>query len=160
MGPEIRIREIDSSHIAGLIQIAEDTNLNRWTAAHYLDELKNTDAIMLRLESLENETVGFIVGRIVPSLDNEAAADAEIYNIGIDPRFQRMGCGQTLIEAFMTACRKRHVEKVWLEVRVSNEPARRIYEKNGFRAVSTRKAFYTDPTEDGVLMRCDIGRPT
>lgn len=156
MVSEMRIHQIDSSHIGDLIRIADATNLNPWTAAHYLDEIKNPDGIMFRLESENSETAGFIVGRIVPSMDGGPAEDAEIYNIGVALHFQRQGFGQALINRFFTACRPRKVRNVWLEVRVSNNAARQLYGKNGFITVATRKGFYADPHEDGLLMKCEL----
>jgi ribosomal-protein-alanine N-acetyltransferase len=151
-----RIRRIETSHIADLIRIAEATNLNQWTAAHYLDELKNSQSIMLRVESDVNATLGFIVGRLVPATDSNIAVDAEIYNIGVDPGRQRTGCGRALVDEFFRICRERIVRSVWLEVRENNAAAIALYKKFGFAAVTIRKDFYRDPRENGILMRCDL----
>lgn len=147
-----RIRSVETSHLGDLIRIAEETNLNRWTAQHYLEELKSTASIMYRLESVDNETIGFIVGRTVASNDDEASVDAEIYNIGVDPKFQRRGHGQVLLTAFLDACRELNVQKIWLEVRENNAPAVGLYATNGFIPVTIRKDFYSDPRENGILM--------
>jgi ribosomal-protein-alanine N-acetyltransferase len=46
-----------------------------------------------------------------------------------------------------------------LEVRVSNDPARRLYEKLGFQAVGRRPRYYQDNLEDAILMtRSDLGQ--
>ena len=39
-----------------------------------------------------------------------------------------------------------------LEVRISNEPAKRLYEKYGFRPVGLRRGYYSDNREDALLM--------
>ena len=44
---------------------------------------------------------------------------------------------------------------VTLEVRVSNLPAQRLYEKYGFRHVGVRKKYYTDNNEDAATMTTD-----
>lgn len=147
-----RIRSVETSHLGDLIRIAEETNLNRWTAQHYLEELKSPTSIMFRLESVDNETIGFIVGRTVASNDDDEAVDAEIYNVGVDPKFQRLGYGQTLLTAFLDACRERKVLKIWLEVRETNAPAVGLYARNDFIPVTIRKDFYADPRENGILM--------
>ncbi len=152
----VRVRPIDSSHIGDLIRIAEETNLNRWTAAHYVDELKNEQAIMLRLETATNKTVAFIVGRIVPAVDDDLAVDADIYNIGVEPRHQRRGFGQMLFDSLLDTCREKHVRRIWLEVRETNFPAIGFYERNGFLAITVRNDFYANPRENGVVMRCDL----
>ena len=147
-----RIRSIETSHIADLIRIADETNLNRWSAEAYLDELKNQHAIMLCLVSETNETRGFIVGRIVLAADDDFAVDAEIYNIGIEPSKQRNGFGQMLIDSFVAKCLTKNVRDIWLEVRESNTAAINIYQKNGFRRTAIRKDFYSDPRENAILM--------
>jgi [ribosomal protein S18]-alanine N-acetyltransferase len=146
-----RIRRIDASHIADLIRIAEETNLNRWTAQHYLDELKNPFAIMFRLEADDASTLGFIVGRIVAGRDDDSP-EAEIYNIGVSPQHQRSGFGQTLLDTFFEACQEKNVGNVWLEVRELNQPAVSLYLKNGFIAVTVRKDYYSEPRDNGILM--------
>jgi [ribosomal protein S18]-alanine N-acetyltransferase len=150
----LRIRPIEPPHISGLIRLGESTNLSPWTAQCYLDELKNPDAIMMRLVGEDNSTIGFVVGRFVPS--NQGDIDAEIYNIAVKPRHQRQGCGQRLFEAFIERCRDRNASNIWLEVRESNEKAIAFYSHNGFQRVQTRNHFYTDPREHGWLMRLDL----
>lgn len=151
-----RVRTIDSSHIGDLIRIADETDLSPWTAQSYLDEMKNPDAVLLRLESDDNQTVGFVVGRIILGGLIEARTDAEIYNIAVIEPLQKTGCGQRLLDAFLAACRGRSAVQVWLEVRESNAQAIRFYERNGFEATQTRNNFYHDPRENALLMRLDL----
>lgn len=125
----LRIRPVETSHIADLIRIAEETNLSHWSAQSYLDEMKNPDSVMLRLEAGNNSTIGFVVGRLVPAGVIEIVTDAEIYNIAISESEQRNGLGQLLIDAFTEACREKKVANIWLEVRESNYQAIAFYEK-------------------------------
>ena len=148
-----RIRPVEASHIADLIRIADETNLSAWTAQNYLDELQITDSIMLRLESAANDTIGFIVGRIVQGGTIETAIDAEIYNVAIVESEQKKGLGQRLFDAFVVKCRQIGVGNIWLEVRASNQKAIRFYEQNGFGHVQSRNNFYENPREHALLMK-------
>ena len=149
-----RIRAVEVANIGDLIRIGEETRLSPWTAQNYLDELKNDNAIMLRLVSDDdNAVIGFIVGRLVIGGDCEGTRDAEIYNIAVVELEQRKGCGQRLFEAFIAECRKKGVANVWLEVRESNTTAIRFYERNGFQRVQTRNHFYENPREHALLMK-------
>ena len=108
---------------------------------------------MLRLESGTNETVGFIVGRIVPGGIIEAEIDSEIYNVAIVESEQKKGRGQRLFDAFVVKCREIGVGNIWLEVRASNQKAIRFYEQNGFERVQSRNNFYENPREHALLMK-------
>ena len=144
---------MDASHVVDLIRIGEETELSPWSAQSYLDEMKNPDAIMLRMVNDDNANIGFVVGRLVLAGDTEPRSDAEIYNIAVVRPEQRRGCGQSLFEAFRNVCAVRGAANIWLEVRESNEPALRFYEKNGFERVQSRNHFYENPREHAILMR-------
>ncbi len=148
-----RIRPVETSHIADLIRIAEETNLSHWSAQSYLDEMKNPDSVMLRLDAGDNSTIGFVIGRFVPGGEIEIVTDAEIYNIALTENAQRKGFGQLLFDSFVAACRKRAAANIWLEVRESNNKAIAFYEKNGFERVQTRPSFYENPREHALLMK-------
>ena len=151
---ENTVRGIDTSHIAELIYIGDSVNLSPWTAESYLAELKNPNAIMLRLVSNENKTIGFVVGRYVMSGNDDT--DAEIYNIAVKENEQSKGNGQLLFNAFSSRCRERNVRTIWLEVRHSNQKAISFYKKNGFQTVQKRNHFYENPREHGWLMRLNL----
>jgi ribosomal protein S18 acetylase RimI-like enzyme len=108
------IGPIRASHIGDLISLAEETGLSPWTANNYLDELRNPRAIMLRLASDDNTTVGFIVGRLVAGSEGPRP-DAEIYNIAVWSDQQRKGHGQAMLDAFVSICRDHAVSSIWLE---------------------------------------------
>ncbi len=148
---ERRIREICAPHIGDLIRLGDAVDLSPWSAESYLAELKNPDAVMLRLISEANKTVGFVVGRLICT--EGEAADAEIYNIAVKEAEQRKGNGQLLFDAFAEKCRQRHVLNIWLEVRESNEKAIAFYMRNGFERVQRRSHFYDNPREHAWVMR-------
>ena len=149
-----RIRAVEVANIGELIRIGEETKLSPWTAQNYLDELKNDNAIMLRLISDDDNTlIGFVVGRLVLGGESEPTLDAEIYNIAVVELEQRKGCGQRLFDAFVDKCRDSGVANIWLEVRESNTKAIRFYERNGFCRVQTRNHFYENPREHAILMK-------
>lgn len=130
--------------------------MSPWSAQSYLDEIKNPDAILLRLVSSENEIIGFVVGRLVPGGNVEFRTDAEIYNIAVVSEHRNTGNGQLLLDEFLKISIERGAKNVWLEVRESNRSAIAFYRKNGFEQVQTRPNFYKDPRESALLMRLDL----
>ena len=79
------------------------------------------------------------------------AGELQIANVCVQPEFRRRGIADGLMAAFVAFAKEQKAEKIGLEVRASNEPARALYEKWGFKAVGLRRNFYKAPTEDAVL---------
>ena len=75
-------------------------------------------------------------------------------------RYYQCGCaqGQTkeelrfLMQSLIRLAAEREVTTIHLEVRVGNETAIRLYERMGFTGDGIRKAYYSDPVEDALLM--------
>ena len=83
--------------------------------------------------------------------------EANIVNVATHPDFRRRGCAGALIGKMEEFLASREVTDVYLEVRVSNTPARTLYEKLGFVAVGIRKNYYRFPAEDAVVMKKTLG---
>ena len=77
--------------------------------------------------------------------------EADITNVAVFPEARGRGIGEALLAALMSGAREDGAAVFYLEVRDSNVPARRLYEKQGFRIIGKRKDYYTEPTEDAVL---------
>lgn len=80
------------------------------------------------------------------------ADEGEIQRIAVDPVFRRRGVGRKLMEAMATFGRMKGVREVALEVRESNEGARKLYESYGFKQEAVRRGYYHNPTEDAIIM--------
>ena len=80
--------------------------------------------------------------------------EASLFNIAVDPAFQRRGLGRQLLQHLIEALIKRDVLTLWLEVRASNLPAIALYEQLGFNQVSRRPDYYPTASgrEDAILM--------
>lgn len=80
------------------------------------------------------------------------ADEGEIQRIAVNPESRRRGIGRKLMDAMMNYSRKRGVTAIALEVRESNVGARHLYDSYGFVQEAVRKAYYSSPTEDAVIM--------
>ena len=106
---------------------------------------------------LDNETSLFYVavedGQVVGYIGMSFVLDeGYIYNVAVKADCRKNGVGSALIQTLVTHCRKNNFAFLTLEVRESNAPARSLYEKFGFIKVGERKNYYSDPTENAVLM--------
>jgi ribosomal-protein-alanine N-acetyltransferase len=78
--------------------------------------------------------------------------EAHITTFAVDPAWRRQGIGETLLLALLELAIGRMAREATLEVRLSNLPARRLYEKFGFRPVGVRPRYYSDNNEDALIM--------
>jgi len=81
--------------------------------------------------------------------------EAHITTIAVREAFRRRGIGERLLIATIDLALEHHQEVVTLECRVSNWPARALYEKYGFRVVGIRPRYYSDNNEDALIMTTD-----
>lgn len=80
---------------------------------------------------------------------------ADIDNIAVTELYRNSGVGTALIKSLISLAEKKGVKKLFLEVRVSNSVAMRLYLKNGFVGVYARTRYYSDG-EDCLVMAREI----
>ena len=78
----------------------------------------------------------------------EISGETHIINMAVHPENRQQGTGKRLIEAVLN-----DKDVFFLEVRFSNIPAQKLYEKYGFKKVGIRKNYYEDNGEDAYIMR-------
>lgn len=78
--------------------------------------------------------------------------EGDITNVAVRRDRQKEGIGAFLMQSLIRLAAEREVTTIHLEVRVGNETAIRLYERMGFTGDGIRKAYYSDPVEDALLM--------
>ncbi len=96
---------------------------------------------------VDNQSIGYLEYSLIYDR-------IEIDNIKVDEEYQKQGIGTKLLAHLISLAIEYHVQNITLEVRVSNEVARHLYKKMGFREVALRKYYYGN--EDGILMEKNI----
>ena len=129
-----------------LHEITKEANKNHstWKVSSFQMEL--VDPNNFYLGYVENdELIGYIGSMHI--LD-----EASINNFGVLPIYKRKGIGTALMEELVHTCREKRIQKIFLEVRLSNQPAYLLYKKIGFEKIGYRKEYYVDPVEDAYLL--------
>jgi [ribosomal protein S18]-alanine N-acetyltransferase len=116
-----------------------------WTAEQY-KKLVGSGVVLVAEQAAEeaSELCGFVCA-------NAVAGEWEIENMVVAAEFLRRGIANELLRALIQRAENEAASAILLEVRESNLPARRLYEKNGFREVGRRRVYYRDPVEDAIL---------
>lgn len=83
-----------------------------------------------------------------------AAGESHILNLCVHPEFQNTGIGKEMLSHLLDIARQHRAEIVFLEVRPSNEIAKKLYGGAGFDEVGTRSNYYpaVKGREDALIM--------
>ena len=82
--------------------------------------------------------------------------EVQIANVAVHPDFRRKGIGEKLLQHLIDESKNSDMLLITLEVRKSNTPAIKLYEKCNFSEVGIRKNYYKNPTEDAILMNLTL----
>ena len=82
--------------------------------------------------------------------------ELQIMNLAVAPEHRRRGFGDALLADLATLVGPLGVSTMTLEVRRSNAPAIRLYERHGFQRVGVRQRYYSDNAEDALVMRLAV----
>lgn len=111
-------------------------------------DIKDTNPFSKRIEYVENnKSLGFLEYSVIYDR-------MEINNFKVLEEYQNKGIGTKLMSHLVSIAIIERVINITLEVRLSNEKARSLYKKFGFKEVALRKFYYGD--EDGILMEKQV----
>lgn len=89
----------------------------------------------------------------------EVADEVEVLTLGVAPPLRGRGLGRWLLRLGLRQAARRGVLTAFLEVRPSNQAARRLYAASGFVLDGRRTAYYREPPEDALILRCALHPP-
>ena len=138
----MNIVTMEERHLAALAEIEKACFHAPWSEKMLREELGK--GIFLAAEQ-DGVTAGYVGCQTV--LD-----EGYITNVAVSPDFRRQGIARALITALLDRAKISGLSFVTLEVRASNAPAIALYAGAGFAPVGERKNFYSNPTENAVLM--------
>jgi ribosomal-protein-alanine N-acetyltransferase len=110
-----------------------------------------------RLEVEQNKCARYFIARVDGRLAGYGGMwlvldEAHITNIAVHPEFRRKGLGRLILLTLMEEAARLGIERMTLEVRVSNTPAIRLYKALGFEEGGIRKGYYANNREDALIM--------
>ena len=91
-------------------------------------------------------------GKVVGYLGALCFDFAEIALIAVTPRYQRRGIARALLNEFINFAKGAGYDRIYLEVRTGNAPARALYEGAGFIYMGTRKKYYEDGSDAEIML--------
>ena len=141
---EIAIDDMKIEELTEIVSIETASFTTPWSETLFYNEIFKAIAVS-RVAKIDGKVVGHLCANVI--LD-----EGHILNLAVHPEFRGLGIASSLIKDMIDIMRDRNCRSVFLEVRISNEQARIMYQKLGFSLLGTRKNYYISPVEDAVIM--------
>lgn len=148
MNDMISFRPMTEADLDAVLKIEYAAFSHPWTRGIFLDALKSYECWLMFEGS---QQVGHGVIQVVFD-------EAHLLNLTVKPQSQGRGLGLRLLEHLMARSRERQAAECFLEVRASNGPAYRLYERYGFNEIGRRRDYYPAASgrEDALVMVCTL----
>lgn len=136
------ITNMTADHVPQIAELEKLCFSDAWSEKSIASELENE--LALWLVAVDGDTVAGYIG------SQTVLGEADMMNVAVAPEYRRRGIARKLVEELIS---RLNAHSLTLEVRVSNENARRLYDSMGFQQVGLRKKYYEKPREDALILR-------
>lgn len=142
------LSEMRAQDLRQVIEIERRSFDNPWSSALFLQELRIPFSRMLVIRPIggpDEPIVGYLCRWFV-------ADEIHVLNVAVHPDYRGRGLGGILLGEALREAERGRADAVTLEVRRSNEAARRLYASFDFEEVGVRRNYY-GRGEDALIMR-------
>jgi ribosomal-protein-alanine N-acetyltransferase len=147
----VKIRFAGSDDMLSVGLIERDCFADPWGSREFTSALEAPQTIFLVAEDDEGVVAGYAIALAVMD-------EAEILNLAVRPELRGRGIGGELLDAAVAEVKSRGAEQIYLEVRESNDAARKLYAARGFGEITRRTKYYRHPVEDALVLRLAMQR--
>ncbi len=145
-GPYSIARLSDPEDLDEVAALEAASFTNPWTREMLARELSHSDvARVYGLRGADERLLAFCACWMVFD-------ELHINTLAVTADRRRQGLATRLLDHLFTEAVAAGVRRATLEVRQSNEPALRLYQRLGFTVTAVRTAYYSQPAEDGLVL--------
>lgn len=137
---KLTINDVD--YIEQIFNLEKNIFKNSAFSKESTENLVKADNSFIYAYLIDEKVCGYLM--VLDSIDVY-----EILAIATIEEYRNKGIAQKLLDKIKT-------KDIFLEVRKSNEKAINFYKKNNFKQISIRKGYYSDPTEDAIIMKMEV----
>lgn len=140
-------------HLDAVLAVENQAYPVPWTRGNFIDSIASGYEAWLLFDA-QRLLLGYFVAM-------DGVDEMHLLNLTVAPDRQGQGLGRALLDRLVSLCRARGALALWLEVRVSNDRARGLYERYGFEPIRVRKGYYPQPPgvagrEDAAVMSLKV----
>lgn len=143
------VRPLHLDDLEAILEIERLSFSTPWSLEAFKAELKDNEYARYFCLELEGQVIGYMGLWFI--LD-----EGHITNIAITPNRRGEHFGKFLMRSVMERMVEQGMERMTLEVRVSNSPAQSLYKRLGFAIAGVRKGYYADTGEDAMIMWAEL----
>ena len=132
----------DINYIEQIFNLEKEIFINSAFNKSYMETLIKGDNSFIYTYIIDNKVCGYLM--VLDSIDVY-----EILAIATVEEYRNKGIAQELLDKIKT-------KDIFLEVRESNQVAINFYKKNKFKEISVRKNYYSEPTENAIIMKLEV----
>lgn len=123
-----------------------------WSPEMLASELAAEPGGRYYLVAEENGLLAGYAGLLAPG-----GGQADVLTLAVDRERWGGGIGTALLEGLLAEAARRGCTEVFLEVRVNNDRAQRLYRRHGFTKAGLRRGYYHPSGMDALVMRRELG---
>lgn len=89
----------------------------------------------------------------------QAGGPADVLTLAVAAGRWGEGIGGALLDGLLAEAARRGCTEIFLEVRVDNDRAQRLYRRRGFEGIGVRRGYYQPAGTDALVMRLVLAAP-
>jgi ribosomal-protein-alanine N-acetyltransferase len=153
----VRLRGMLSADLPAVLGLERELfPEDAWTPRMFASELSSRPAGRYYLVAEEDGQIAGYAGLLAPEPGPgrpAPGAQADVLTMAVAPSRWGRGIGSALLEALLAEAARRGCAEVFLEVRVDNPRAQRLYRRHGFAGAGLRRGYYQPSGTDALVMR-------
>ena len=153
----LEIGPLTLADLAAVMALEKASFPSPWSLATYHSELtRNRRSRYLKVSPVPGDSPPALPALIAQGGFMRFGAEMHIVTIAVQPGWRGRSIGEWLLLALLAQGREEGAQTATLEVRVSNEVARRLYHKLNFNEVGYRRRYYPDKEDARILELADL----
>jgi ribosomal-protein-alanine N-acetyltransferase len=144
------IRPAAEPDIPRIVEIERSSYADPWKENLFIEAL-GAGGKYLFVDEQRDELAGYVV--FEPVLD-----EGHITNLAVDKKYRGKGIATGLLNKVLDLAEELNVKSMFLEVKESNEAAKKLYSKFGFKQIGRRKGYYSAVNEDALILKLERGK--
>ena len=149
MENQITVRKAMTEDVKAIAEVERLSFPIPWSEQSIYHDIKENNLALVLIAEIDGSFAGYADIWCI-------AGEGQLNNIAVMPKMRGLHVGQVLMETMTEELRLKGITEISLEVRVSNDVARALYDKCGFLEQGRRKNYYEDNGEDALILKKEI----